>query len=218
MPLDLKMPALSPTMEKGTLAKWLVAVGDTVKVGDLLAEIETDKATMEFEALDDGTISALLVAAGSENVAVGTVIAQLHEVGEKVAAAEPSLPAAAVLAPPLPPTVAQVVLAYSAAPPSEAGAPVNATPLAKRIASAQNISLTKITGTGVRGKIVKADLGLTPAPSAVTAFPAPAAITPDYPPPAGVPVCRWSPSSSPACARLLPVVSQSRSRPFPTSI
>ncbi|HWU02665.1 MAG TPA: biotin/lipoyl-containing protein, partial [Novosphingobium sp.] len=75
MAIELKMPALSPTMEEGKLAKWLVKVGDEVKSGDILAEIETDKATMEFEAVDEGTVGALLVAEGTENVKVGTVIA-----------------------------------------------------------------------------------------------------------------------------------------------
>ena len=75
MPTELKMPALSPTMEEGTLAKWLVKEGDTVKSGDILAEIETDKATMEFEAVDEGTIAKILVAEGTDGVKVGTVIA-----------------------------------------------------------------------------------------------------------------------------------------------
>ncbi|MBL0916508.1 MAG: biotin/lipoyl-binding protein, partial [Sphingopyxis sp.] len=74
MPIELKMPALSPTMEEGTLAKWLVKEGDAVKSGDLLAEIETDKATMEFEAIDEGIVSQILVAEGTDGVKVGTVI------------------------------------------------------------------------------------------------------------------------------------------------
>jgi len=87
MAIDLKMPALSPTMEEGTLAKWLVKVGDAVKSGDILAEIETDKATMEFEAVDEGTIAEILVAEGSDNVKVGTVIARLAGEGEDASAA-----------------------------------------------------------------------------------------------------------------------------------
>ena len=82
MPVEIKMPALSPTMEEGTLAKWLVKEGDVVKSGDLMAEIETDKATMEFEAVDEGTIGKILVAEGTDNVKVGTVIATLLEDGE----------------------------------------------------------------------------------------------------------------------------------------
>ena len=87
MPIEIKMPALSPTMEEGTLAKWLVKEGDSVAAGDIMAEIETDKATMEFEAVDEGTIASITVAEGTENVAVGTVIAMLAEEGEDVSAA-----------------------------------------------------------------------------------------------------------------------------------
>ncbi|MES2055964.1 MAG: biotin/lipoyl-containing protein, partial [Pseudomonadota bacterium] len=83
MPIEIKMPALSPTMEEGTLAKWLVKEGDTVKSGDIMAEIETDKATMEFEAVDEGTIGKILVAEGTDNVKVGTVIATLNAEGEE---------------------------------------------------------------------------------------------------------------------------------------
>ena len=99
MATELKMPALSPTMEEGTLAKWLVKEGDTVKSGDLLAEIETDKATMEFEAVDEGTISKILVAEGSDGVKVGTVIALMGGEGE---AAAPQPPAPAAEAPAVP--------------------------------------------------------------------------------------------------------------------
>jgi pyruvate dehydrogenase E2 component (dihydrolipoamide acetyltransferase) len=88
MPIELKMPALSPTMEEGTLAKWLVKEGDTVKSGDLLAEIETDKATMEFEAIDEGVVSQLLVAEGTDNVKVGTVIAVIAGEGEDASSAK----------------------------------------------------------------------------------------------------------------------------------
>ena len=88
MPIELKMPALSPTMEEGTLAKWLVKEGDEVKSGDLLAEIETDKATMEFEAVDEGTIAQILIAEGTDNVAVGTVIAVIAGEGEDASAAK----------------------------------------------------------------------------------------------------------------------------------
>src|SRR6476469_439366 len=86
MPIELKMPALSPTMEEGTLAKWLVKEGDAVNSGDLLAEIETDKATMEFEAVDEGTISKILVAEGSDGVKVGTPIALMGSDGEEASA------------------------------------------------------------------------------------------------------------------------------------
>src|SRR5215204_1168654 len=90
MPIELKMPALSPTMEEGTLAKWLVKEGDTVASGDILAEIETDKATMEFEAVDEGKIARILVPEGSDGVKVGTPIAILAGEGEEVSAAAPA--------------------------------------------------------------------------------------------------------------------------------
>ncbi|HWU73865.1 MAG TPA: biotin/lipoyl-containing protein, partial [Sphingomonas sp.] len=88
MPIEIKMPALSPTMEEGTLAKWLVKAGDTVKSGDLMAEIETDKATMEFEAVDEGVIAEIVVPEGTDNVKVGQVIAILAADGEDASAAK----------------------------------------------------------------------------------------------------------------------------------
>src|SRR5881398_3658660 len=94
MPIELKMPALSPTMEEGTLAKWLVKEGDEVKSGDILAEIETDKATMEFEAVDEGTIAKILVAEGTDGVKVGQPIALLAEEGEDAGAAAKAAPKA----------------------------------------------------------------------------------------------------------------------------
>jgi len=103
MAIELKMPALSPTMEEGTLAKWLKKVGDTIEAGDIVAEIETDKATMEFEAVDDGVITKILVAEGTENVAVGTVIAELEGEGDEASASEtPSAPAPVVAPAPAP--------------------------------------------------------------------------------------------------------------------
>ncbi|MFN5822372.1 MAG: biotin/lipoyl-containing protein, partial [Novosphingobium sp.] len=105
MPIEIKMPALSPTMEEGTLAKWLVKVGDKVSSGDIMAEIETDKATMEFEAIDEGVLEKILVPAGTEDVAVGAVIALIAGEGDVAspAAAAPE-PAAAVAAPAPAPT------------------------------------------------------------------------------------------------------------------
>ena len=103
MAIELKMPALSPTMEEGTLAKWLKKVGDTIEAGDIIAEIETDKATMEFEAVDDGVITKFLVAEGTENVAVGTVIAEVEGEGDEASASEtPSAPAPVVAPAPAP--------------------------------------------------------------------------------------------------------------------
>ncbi len=119
MAIELKMPALSPTMEEGTLAKWLVKQGDSVKSGDILAEIETDKATMEFEAVDEGVVSSILVAEGTDNVKVGTVIAMILADGEESAA-----PAVSVAAPPQP---VQVAEAKPVAPPKVAVEPVSAT-------------------------------------------------------------------------------------------
>ncbi|MEP6784534.1 MAG: biotin/lipoyl-containing protein, partial [Sphingomonadales bacterium] len=122
MPIELKMPALSPTMEEGTLAKWLVKVGDTVKSGDVMAEIETDKATMEFEAVDEGTIASILVAEGSEGVKVGTVIATIAGEGEDASAAPAPAPAAAAPAAPAAPAPEPVAPAVA---PAEAGAAPN---------------------------------------------------------------------------------------------
>jgi pyruvate dehydrogenase E1 component beta subunit len=115
MAIEIKMPALSPTMEEGTLAKWLVKAGDEVKAGDIIAEIETDKATMEFEAVDEGVIAEITIAEGSENVKVGTVIATIVGDGEEAAAPQPAAAAPAVVAPPPPPAPAPVVTAPVAA-------------------------------------------------------------------------------------------------------
>jgi len=194
MSIELKMPALSPTMEKGTLAKWLVSEGDLVKIGDLLAEIETDKATMEYEAIDEGRIASLVIAAGTEDIPVGTVIALIAEVGEVVAAPRremaDAVPAAATVRaapPPAPKTDIPSLPAASPAIPMFDDAGVSATPLARRIATVKGLSLLDITGTGARGRIVKADLGLTPPIQAPVAA-APAAAAPVSAPPAGVPV------------------------------
>jgi pyruvate dehydrogenase E2 component (dihydrolipoamide acetyltransferase) len=200
MPIELKMPALSPTMEEGTLAKWLVKEGDTVKSGDLLAEIETDKATMEFEAVDEGTIAQILVAEGTDNVKVGTVIAVIagedEDAGSVKAApaaapapaAEPKAeaPAAAPAAPaPAPaPTPAPAV---AAAAPAASGDRIKASPLAKRLAAERGIDLSTVTGTGPGGRIVKDDLdgASTGAPAAPAA--APSAATPAAAAPAAAP-------------------------------
>ena len=161
MPIELKMPALSPTMEEGTLAKWLVKVGDSVSSGDLLAEIETDKATMEFEAIDEGVITELLVAEGTDGVKVGTVIAVIAGEDDdkapapKAATAEPA-PKVEAVAPPAPVTAPPPVTAPTAAKASVDR--IIASPLAKRIAADKGIDLAGLTGTGPNGRIVKADL------------------------------------------------------------
>jgi pyruvate dehydrogenase E2 component (dihydrolipoamide acetyltransferase) len=164
MATNILMPALSPTMEEGKLAKWLVKEGDTVKSGTILAEIETDKATMEFEAVDEGKIGKILVPEGSEGVKVNAPIAVLLDEGEKMGdapAAKQDIPAAmkdigdAVkkeVAPAAPKA------APAAAAPKADGARVFASPLAKRIAAQKGIDISAIAGTGPRGRIVKSDV------------------------------------------------------------
>ncbi|KMS63856.1 biotin/lipoyl-containing protein, partial [Sphingobium baderi] len=167
MSKTIQMPALSPTMEEGTLAKWLVKEGDAVSSGDLLAEIETDKATMEFEAVDEGTIAKILVAEGTEGVKVGAVIAILAEEGEDVAQAakDGGQPDAA----PAPKA--------KAAPAPKAEDRVKASPLARRLAQEKGVDLASVAGSGPNGRIVKADLeGAKPgvaAPAAAPSAPAP---------------------------------------------
>ena len=201
MPINLKMPALSPTMEEGTLAKWLVKEGDTVASGDLLAEIETDKATMEFEAVDEGVVAKILIPAGTDNVKVGEIIAIIAAEGEEVSDAAPAAaPAPAAAAPA--PTPAPAAKAEAAPAPATSPAPapassadddrIKASPLAKRIAAAKGIDLSTIKGSGPGGRIVKADVedvkpgqasaaapqaAAAPAPAAAPT-PAPAAATP----------------------------------------
>ncbi len=184
MATEILMPALSPTMEEGTLAKWLVKEGDTVKAWQLLAEIETDKATMEFEAVDEGVVGKLLVAAGTEGVKVNTPIAVLLEEGETLGAS--SAPKAASPAPAAESKAAPASEPVSrpAAAPADKGARVFATPLARRIAADKGIDLASIAGSGPHGRIVKADVeGATAAPKAAAAAPsaespAPKAATP----------------------------------------
>jgi pyruvate dehydrogenase E2 component (dihydrolipoamide acetyltransferase) len=177
MPIELKMPALSPTMEEGTLAKWLVKEGDKVASGDILAEIETDKATMEFEAVDEGTVAKILVPEGSEGVKVGAPIAILAGEDEDASKAANAAPKADT-APPAPPKAApepkadatpkaappQAPVETPAAPPQSAAAPrvegdrVKASPLARKLAQAQNIDLSSLQGSGPGGRIVRADV------------------------------------------------------------
>jgi pyruvate dehydrogenase E2 component (dihydrolipoamide acetyltransferase) len=170
MPIEIKMPALSPTMEHGTLAKWLVKVGDTVRSGDLLAEIETDKATMEFEAVDEGEILSIAVAQCTQNVAVGTVIATLS--GEDSAAPAKSAPAALQSSPPAAVAAAPVAspaVCASAIPaiPANKGDRVIASPLAKRLAAEMGVDLAGLKGSGPGGQIVRADVEAAKAGGAV---------------------------------------------------
>ena len=167
MATNILMPALSPTMEEGKLAKWLVKEGDTVKSGTILAEIETDKATMEFEAVDEGKIGKILVPEGSEGVKVNAPIAVLLEDGESAdavpsAAKGPSDIAgamkdigAAVKAEAAP---AKAAPAAAIAAPAASGARIFASPLAKRIAAQKGIDISALSGTGPRGRIVKSDV------------------------------------------------------------
>ncbi|WP_108484060.1 pyruvate dehydrogenase complex dihydrolipoamide acetyltransferase [Oceaniglobus ichthyenteri] len=188
MPTEILMPALSPTMEEGTLAKWLVKEGDTVSSGDLLAEIETDKATMEFEAVDEGVIGKLLVAEGSEAVKVNSPIAVLLAEGESMddapapnapekpkEEAAPATPAAG--AAPTTPKKEAPAAAKTPAPSADKGERLFATPLARRIAADRGIDLSTINGSGPRGRIIKADVidakATAPAPKPAAA-PAPA--------------------------------------------
>jgi pyruvate dehydrogenase E2 component (dihydrolipoamide acetyltransferase) len=195
MAIELKMPALSPTMEEGTLAKWLVKEGDTVSSGDILAEIETDKATMEFEAVDEGVVSKILVAEGTDGVKVGTPIALIGGEGEEASAAlaAPAAEAKPVAAPaPAPKAEAPAPAAPAPAPVETPAAPaqpaataaapgerIKASPLARKLAQAQGIDLSTLTGSGPGGRIVRADLGsqaggfaAQPAPQAPASVPA----------------------------------------------
>ncbi len=199
MPIELKMPALSPTMEEGTLAKWLVKEGDKVASGDILAEIETDKATMEFEAVDEGTVAKILVPEGSEGVKVGAPIAILageDEEASKAASAAPKADTAAAAPPkaapepkadatpkaappPQAPVETPAAPAQQAAAPRAEGDRVKASPLARRLAQAQNIDLSTVQGSGPGGRIVRADIdtavGKAPAAAPPTGGPAAAA-------------------------------------------
>ena len=186
MPIEILMPALSPTMEQGSLTKWLVKAGDTVASGDLLAEIETDKATMEFEAVDEGIIGEILIPEGSQDVAVNTSIATLLDDDETAdgpdhtASAPASLPvradtsAIATLDSATPadavhkPVTPTATLAPTSQPDTKTGR-VFATPLARRIAADKGLDLSQIIGSGPKGRIVKADVE-----NATAAAPAPA--------------------------------------------
>jgi pyruvate dehydrogenase E2 component (dihydrolipoamide acetyltransferase) len=180
MPINILMPALSPTMEKGNLAKWLKKEGDTVKSGDVIAEIETDKATMEVEAVDEGTIVRILVPEGTQDVAVNAIIAVLATDGEDVKAAGAGAPAAkpapaaeapkeapkaaAAPAPAAAPAAAEKAPAPAAAAPAPAAAPASngarvfASPLAKRLAKEANIELGRINGSGPHGRVIAKDV------------------------------------------------------------
>jgi pyruvate dehydrogenase E2 component (dihydrolipoamide acetyltransferase) len=172
MPITVAMPALSPTMTEGTLARWLVNEGDTVSSGDVLAEIETDKATMEVESIEDGTVGRILVDAGTENVAVNTPILLILEEGEDASALDEAAAKAPEPAPapkpesstpePAPqpaPEAPRKAARQPAAPAPQAGSDrIFASPLAKRLAANNNLDLKRIEGSGPRGRIVKRDI------------------------------------------------------------
>jgi pyruvate dehydrogenase E2 component (dihydrolipoamide acetyltransferase) len=174
MATQILMPALSPTMEEGTLAKWLVKEGQTVKSGQILAEIETDKATMEFEAVDEGVMGKILVAEGTAGVKVNTPIAVLLDEGEDAAsvaapakvAAPPAVPAPAVAAP------APAAAPGTAPAVAAGGARVFASPLARRIAKEKGLDLSGVKGSGPHGRIVRADVeGASPVAAKPAAAP-----------------------------------------------
>jgi pyruvate dehydrogenase E2 component (dihydrolipoamide acetyltransferase) len=194
MATQILMPALSPTMEEGTLAKWLVKEGDTVKSGDIMAEIETDKATMEFEAVDEGIVGKLLVAEGTSGVKVNTPIAVLVEEGEDASAADKSAEAAPkTAAPKAEAAKAEEEPKAAASAPAASksgGARVFASPLARRIAAEKGIDLSLINGSGPHGRIVKADVE-----GAKASAPAPTPATAGTDKPASAPAMATGPSS-----------------------
>jgi pyruvate dehydrogenase E2 component (dihydrolipoamide acetyltransferase) len=185
MAVQITMPALSPTMEEGKLAKWLVKPGDKVKPGDLIAEIETDKATMEVEAVDEGVVTRLLVPEGAEGVKVNAVIAELGGAADSPAPVRPvqaPLPGPAATVAPAPPKPASVSLSAGGAKPEVAAPPpddmasarILVSPLARRLASARGVDLLALKGSGPHGRIIKADVERqTP-----SARPAPAQVSP----------------------------------------
>ncbi|PHS28747.1 MAG: pyruvate dehydrogenase complex dihydrolipoamide acetyltransferase [Robiginitomaculum sp.] len=198
MPIQILMPALSPTMEEGTLAKWLVKEGDEINAGDVIAEIETDKATMEVDAVEEGVLAKILIPGGSENVAINTVIALILEEGEDASALEGAdVAAPAVQSPspsPQPSPQGEGVRAQPASTPQissadtspsprrgegrgEGGARTKASPLAKRLAKEAGLDLATIIGTGPGGRIVKRDIKTAPASAAT----APATTAPQAP-------------------------------------
>ena len=206
MPTEILMPALSPTMEEGTLAKWLVKEGDTVSSGDIMCEIETDKATMEFEAVDEGTIGKILIADGTEGVKVNTPIAVLLEEGESAddismsstaKAEQPSNAAPAEASDKTAPATGYGRGATDAAPSGSDGKRVFATPLARRIAANKGLDLTQVSGSGPHGRIIKADvegLSKSDAPKAAAAQSAPSA-----------PVAKAAPASGPSAETVMKI-------------
>ncbi|MBN9028508.1 MAG: pyruvate dehydrogenase complex dihydrolipoamide acetyltransferase [Rhizobiales bacterium 63-7] len=199
MPINITMPALSPTMEEGNLSKWLVKEGDSVKSGDVIAEIETDKATMEVEAVDEGVVAKIVVPAGSEGVKVNTVIAVLAGEGEDVSAAASgagAAPAPKAEAAPTPakseaaPAAAQAPAPAPAAAPAAAhadGSRVFSSPLARRMAKDAGLDIGSIAGSGPHGRVVKSDVEKAVAGGAPKAAAQPAAAAASAAPTAAAP-------------------------------
>ena len=203
MPINILMPALSPTMEKGNLAKWLKKEGDTVKSGDVIAEIETDKATMEVEAVDEGTLAKIVVPEGTADVPVNQVIAVLAGDGEDVKAAAAAGAGAAPAAKPQQPTepkpapapaVAPAPKAAPSAPVPQAPAPapaahdgnrIFASPLARRLAKEAGIDIARIQGSGPHGRVIQRDIEAAQSGKGLKAPAAASAAPPAYVPPAG---------------------------------
>ena len=187
MPINITMPALSPTMEEGNLAKWLVKEGDKVSSGDVLCEIETDKATMEVESVDEGTVAKLVVAAGTEGVKVNALIAILAADGEDVAAAasgggaapaakaEPAKTEAAPAKTEAAPAAAPATVAAQAAAPASSGTRTFSSPLARRLAKDAGIDISAVSGTGPHGRVIKKDVETAVAGGGAKAAPAAAA-------------------------------------------
>jgi pyruvate dehydrogenase E2 component (dihydrolipoamide acetyltransferase) len=193
MPINILMPALSPTMTEGTLAKWHVKEGDAIAAGDVIAEIETDKATMEVEAVDEGTLGRILVAEGTEAVPVNQTIAVLLEEGEDAAALEAApapAPAAAAASPEARPEATATPAAAAPAPaaptpapaPAPAGNRIFASPLARRMAKQAGLDLAALKGSGPHGRIVKTDIEAALAGGAPAAAPAPSPAPAPTPP------------------------------------
>ncbi|WP_068312152.1 pyruvate dehydrogenase complex dihydrolipoamide acetyltransferase [Polycladidibacter hongkongensis] len=184
MAIQILMPALSPTMEEGNLAKWLVKEGDTVSAGDVIAEIETDKATMEVESIDEGVVGKILVAEGTQGVKVNELIAVLLEDGEDASAADnvgsaPAPAAAAAPAPVAEAPAATPAAAPAAATPAATGERVFSSPLARRIAKQNGLDVALISGSGPKGRVVKRDVEAALAAGTGKPAAAPAAQAPE---------------------------------------
>ena len=205
MPINIEMPKLSDTMTEGTVVRWLKKEGEEVEIGDIIAEIETDKATMEMEAFDEGILSKISVPEGGK-APVGSAIAILLEDGESEEASTPSAESAPAALPNTPPAAAKALESAAAtvnksqtpAPTPTDGERIKASPLAKKIAESEGVDLTAVSGTGPGGRIVKADVVAAPPASSSSPAPAPA-------PAPTAPAAPPSPAVAPAPAAISPV-------------